>query len=432
MKKLLFLSAVIFVFSCRGSKDLSTVIITSNEDVIMMSEEKIIESSAETFAEEIMEKEKWSCTNSSSYIPYDKDSVFFDTRIIRVNFHVMDRSLKDQNFREGTGEAEEYLPKLLENANKRLRKNFKMNLPAGNNTPQLNPRYQYRLVGNEPGDDGIYYHYDDDLYYFLNHGRKKNNYKKEVIFKYAVNSENVINIFLMPHHPDSVKSKTYKESNSGIALGTDLKLGANWGSKRERFWKYATLLNHEIGHVMNLRHSWIRNDGCDDTPEHKRNWQPGSKYPDGLTTNNVMDYNASQMAFSPCQLGRVHQVISTKGSKQRSLVVPDWCDFDPNTEIVIDREVSFTGEKDFNKDIIIEEGGKLIINCRLSMAKSSRIVVRPGGYLELNNCYLHNDCGDEWLGIEVQKQKKKVGQVRYSGEVIIENVKAISKTKPKS
>jgi len=387
-----------------------------------------------SFADEIMgtsspnETEAKLCGDSGSYIPHEKDSVFFDIRIIRVNFHIMNRSLKDQNFKEGTGDAETYLPKLLANANKRLRNNHKMNLPADNKTAQLHPRYQYKLVGQESGDDGIYYHYDDELYYFLNHGRNKNNYKSEVIKKYAVNSEEVLNIFLMPHHPDSVASKTYKESNSGIALGTDIKLGANWGDKRERFWKYATLLNHEIGHVFNLRHSWIRNDGCNDTPTHDRNWKPGANYPDGLTTNNVMDYNASQMAFSPCQLGRVHQVINTKETKQRKLVVADWCNFDPTTQLEIDRVVRFDGARDLNKDLVIKDGGHLIINCRLSMARSSRIIVKPGGQLELNGAYIHNDCGDEWLGIEVQKSKKKKGLVSYNGNVIIENVRAHSKS----
>jgi len=139
------------------------------------------------------------------------------------------------------------------------------------------------------------------------------------------------------------------------------------------------------------------------------------------------DYNGSQMAFSPCQLGRVHQVMSSKESKQRKLVVPDWCDYNPNEEIIIDREVHFHGAKDLNKDIIIEKGGKLTIHCRLSMSRSSKIVVKPGGVLSLNGCYLHNDCGDEWLGIEVQEAKKESGKILYNGNVIIENVKSPKK-----
>jgi len=424
MKKLLFLSIFIWATSCGGSKKMTSYLITSKEDVVKMAEKIEVE---KRYEDEILQNElEKDCGSSHSYIPYDKDSVFFDTRIIRLNFHIMDRTQKDQNFKEGTGEAERFIPNLVNNANRRLRKNKKMNLPAGNDTPQLHPRYQYLIVGQEEGDDGIYYHYDDELYYFLNHGRNKNNYKRDVIKKYSVNSEEVLNVFLIPHHPDSVASKTYKQSTAGIALGTDIKIGAEWAN-HDRSWKYATMLNHEIGHVMNLRHSWIRNDGCDDTPEHKRNWVPAEKFEDGKTTNNVMDYNASQMAFSPCQIGRVQQVMSTKETKQRLLVVPDWCDFNPTEILVIDSEVVFKGAKDINKDIVIAKGGSLTINCRLSMSKSSKIVVKPGGELILNGCYIHNDCGDEWLGIEVQKQKKEIGIVSYKGNVIIENVKDAKK-----
>jgi len=135
---------------------------------------------------------------------------------------------KDQNFKEGSGDAETFIRKLVRNANKRLRKNHKMEMPAGNDTPQLHPRYQYIIVGQDKDDDGIYYHYDDELYHFINHGRNKNNYKREVIQKYQVNSEEVLNVFLMPHHPDSVASKTYKQATAGIALGTDIKIGAEW------------------------------------------------------------------------------------------------------------------------------------------------------------------------------------------------------------
>ena len=420
MKKGIFLFLIITVIACNRNRQIESIPVKTVEDAERIGEKYDL--GLERTDSETTYIDSHDCRDSEYYIPYDADSVFFDTRYIRVNFHVMDRELRDQNFKEGTGEAETYLPKLLENANMRLRQNFKMNMPAGNETPQLNPRYQYVLVGRESDDDGIYYHYDDELYHFINHGRGKNNYKRDVIRKYAVNSGEVLNIFLTPHHPDSVASKTYKEQNSGIALGTDIKMGCNWGAKRERYWKYATLLNHEIGHVMSLRHAWIRNDGCDDTPAHSRNWKPAENFDDGVTTNNVMDYNASQMAFSPCQIGRVHKVMSLKDSKQRKLVVDDWCIYDSLNTITIDRKVVFNGAKDINKDIIIEDGAYLLIKCRLSMAAEAKIIVQPGGSLELDNCHLHNDCGDTWGGIELQKSNEKTGQLIYKGKVTIDDV----------
>lgn len=423
MQRLIILLIIIGTIACSRKSDLYTIHISNVEQIEKVEEVRGSHKDLDSWTSPKKDKPEFhNCTDSEFYVPYDEDSMFFDTKYIRVNFHIMDRSQKDQNFKEGTGEAESYLPKLLENANFRLRENFKMNMPAGNNTPQLIPRYQYVLVGDGAGDDGIYYHYDDEHYYFLNEGRKKNNYSKKVIEKYAVNSGEVLNIFLIPHHPDSVASKKYKEFNSGIALGTDVKLGCIWGAERERHWKYATLLNHEIGHVLSLRHAWIRNDGCDDTPSHKRNWKSAKSFSDGVTTNNVMDYNASQMAFTPCQLGRAHKVMTMESSRQRNLVIPNWCEYDSRNKLEIKREVFFNGEKDLNKDLVIKDGGRLIIKCRLSMAASAKIIVEPGGYLELNNCRIHNSCGDLWGGIEVQNGKKKSGTIAHLGDVRLENV----------
>lgn len=392
--------------SCKGSKDLESQYIKSTYDLtgVTISEEKEIKYP--------------SCRDPMDYVPYPEDLDFFETRYIRLNFHIMNNEKGDQNFKEGTGEAEDYIPKLVENANMRLRENFKMNLPVGNDTPQLVPQYQY-VIQNQEDDDGIYYHYDDDLYYYLNHGRDKNNYDSKVVRKYAVDSENILNIFLVPHHPDSIASKTYKQKDAGIALGTDAKLGAEWQNPK-RYWKYATLLNHEVGHVMSLRHAWISRDGCDDTPIHKNCFSNTGRPPcDGVVSNNLMDYNASQMAITPCQIGKIHKVMSDINSKQRKLVVEDWCDYIKDRPIYIARNIEWNGSKDLNRDLIIKAGSSLTINCRLSMARGAKIQVEPGGVLNLNNAVLHNACGELWSGIEIISDKKQKGLVNYTGDVKI-------------
>jgi hypothetical protein len=47
--------------------------------------------------------------------------------------------------------------------------------------------------------------------------------------------------------------------------------------------------------------------------------------------------------------------------------------------------------------------------------------VKPGGILRLKDITLHNDCGDEWQGIEVQSLGKKKGMIYKSGKVKILN-----------
>ncbi|MDV7393738.1 M43 family zinc metalloprotease, partial [Arthrospira platensis SPKY1] len=120
----------------------------------------------------------------------------------------------------------------------------------------------------------------------------------------------MLNIFLMPHHPDSVASPTYKPHFGGIALRNAVKV-TGWYENGVSEWSVRYVLNHEIGHILSLMHTWAYNDGCDDTPHHPKCWNFTDEPPcDSLVSNNVMDYNAYQSAWSPCQIGKIHYTLS--------------------------------------------------------------------------------------------------------------------------
>jgi hypothetical protein len=112
----------------------------------------------------------------------------------------------------------------------------------------------------------------------------------------------------------------------------------------------ASNLNHEIGHTLNLSHTWNANDGCLDTPlgfiydqwrfnQNTNMWEcllnqyancwnynpgiptcpqsTGGKPCDdwGKVSNNIMDYNEYFLhAYTQCQIDRIHANLNGNGN----------------------------------------------------------------------------------------------------------------------
>ncbi|MEO1411277.1 MAG: M43 family zinc metalloprotease [Bacteroidota bacterium] len=340
-------------------------------------------------------------------------------RYVRVNFHFMNHSDSSANYSIKTGTH--FARDLIAQANSDLSKNASMNLPLGNTTPTYPTQYRYVLspAKNNPDGEGIYFHYDDELYYFIHEGRNRNSTSKKVLEKYCVQPDSVLNVFVMPHHPDSVASKTYRERQTGIALGTSIKISGIVEKKGYQPWLFRGLLNHEIGHVLGIHHTWRSNDGCDDTPRHPNCWhrtKDGSAC-DSLNSNNVMDYNLNQNAWTPCQLSKIHRNFANISSKQRKLLVRNWCDLDTTQNISIRDSVHWSVSRDLAGHLTVESGGVLKISCRASFPKDGQITVMPGAELILDEAFLHSDCGGSWAGIKlVEERGQTVGRVTFIGE----------------
>ena len=118
-------------------------------------------------------------------------------RNIRVNIHFMRDDEGLGNFSEEGGVA--YAKTLIEECNKKLRGNRKMNLPKGNKTDVLKTKLQFVITpqADREGDDGIYFHDDTKLYYYLDKGKGRNFTTKDVFHKYGVGKGDILNVLFM-------------------------------------------------------------------------------------------------------------------------------------------------------------------------------------------------------------------------------------------
>lgn len=374
------------------------------------------------------------CKQTINYAPSAVYTNHTPTRYVKVRFLIVASEPGLSNFIE-PDEAGAYAERMIEIVNYKLTLNEQMRLPVGNQTPVLPVNYKFVVYKDPtiPNDNGVDYAYDSTLAYFNIKSGINGSYDNRAYEKYATHKGEVLNIVLQEHHPDSIKSPTYRASSTGTGFPTWVKIV---GAKQfletnirsdgtiEYTGHRASLFLHESGHSFGLQHTWGGNDGCDDTPNHPNCWDHNSPAcPDGVYSNNVMDYNNSQSAFTPCQLGKVHYTFSRIGSVQRKYLVPMWCKYKPDSTIYISaNDIVWNSSRDLEGDVVVQNGGILTIQCRVSMPPGAKIIVKPRGTLILDGAHLTNVCNKQWEGIELWQSSKDTGTVIIYSNPTIEHV----------
>lgn len=343
------------------------------------------------------------CRDQSHYTPDKKYPEHTSLKYLKLNFHFMLKEDSTGNFRpydDGLGDSSYnalvFSRKLIERANHKLAHNIPMNLPHGNNTPVLPLRYRYVLTG-------VFFHYHDRMYYM------QKTSGSELLRTYGKNAGKEINVFFCGI------------SDPGHALGGNANLsGPRWVRLQRAWtrhrnghgpWLTAGLLNHEIGHNLHLHHtmhgmlgdcSYNQDDDCDDTPTRQEVLEKGFPDPCCWTgqncSNNMMDYNASQQALTPCQLGIIHYTLI---NEMKNYLENDFCSYHESTiEINPYDTVTWKSAHYAEGDLIIRPGALLKVLCKVNMPPGGKIKIEKGGKLIVDSGLITNDCDWKWEGIE--------------------------------
>lgn len=246
-------------------------------------------------------------------------------QFIRVNVHWVLKDDGTGNFRandDGNGnifitgytKAEE----MIDGANSDLLDNQHMWLPSGNTTPEMPVGIGFVL-------NGVFFDKSTVAGSVVN-----TNFNVHSTFGKDI--ANTLNIYMIEADPtidrDASKPGIQTYNGGGIANqlsftnppGPAVKLYGTWYNYNyyNNGWNgfQIRLLQHEIGHTLSLIHTYDGNDGCNDTPLNNNCWdyQPtGGANCDTWAeiSNNVMDYNQWQPAYTPCQIGRITSTITS-------------------------------------------------------------------------------------------------------------------------
>ena len=236
--------------------------------------------------------------------------------------------------KDGTGNFNEYwdgikdsttngyifAEKIVDKANFELANNQKMfRLPEGVDSVAVLPiKMQYVLKG---------------VYFERNNSFQNDDFFSgwDILDTFGINSMKEINVFfIVPERSGSgIASQILRPESNEAKLATKFTFYKTYMQFPDWSVQYAAgTLNHEIGHMLGLNHTWNQDDDCDDTPKGFKTetgeWGQCWAYKDIPNTpcsqwknisNNVMDYNEHfPRAYTPCQINILQTMLRTSAA----------------------------------------------------------------------------------------------------------------------
>ena len=218
----------------------------------------------------------------------------------------------------------------------------------------------------------------------------------------------------------------------------------------------ATEMAHEIGHIFDLCHTYLKG-GCAGTLEamgkdpDSGDWFPdvfGTPYPGNAphtaptkefpweydvhkdtsdkVTNNLHGGFRDESYLSPLQIAKCHRALTVKNASRYVIS----CTYDSLNPSVITTNEDWDFSAKWEKDIFIRNKAVVNFECKISMPQKSKIVIEKGSTLIVGGT-ITNDCEQGWEGtIEV----KRGGTLRLlsdaqiifkgSGKIVIDKKKS--------
>ncbi len=226
------------------------------------------------------------------FSPQENEEDLTQVKKVRITFHVFQKSDGSDNFPNNQNSINYLTDTLFSWAKWRYWDMVEMNLTT------TSPYIEDSRVTFELED--IFFHQDDYGWEIGSREIYSQLYKDSIYDEYVTNNASVtykttsIHVFMgetWPGHGVSSSDRRYVF----ISGPYENYLDNNYDTD-------ARLLAHELGHNLQLHHTYCCDD-CNDTPNHDDCWCHDT------CSNNIMDYNCVKRSLTECQIGKMHWAL---------------------------------------------------------------------------------------------------------------------------